>query len=560
MKFPSIWSLIRPYWVSKEKWSAWILLVVIIAANLGIVYINVRLNSWNAEFYNALEAKNWGAFKAAILLFTVLAFSYIFLAVFRIYFRQLLEIRWRRWITEEFIGRWLKHQAFYRIERDRLTDNPDQRIADDLNALVSNTLILSLDLLSTVVTLVSFVSILWQLSGPLSFVLFHRLVTVPGYMVWVAVLYAAVGSFFVQLFTRPLSAINYQQQRREADFRFLLVRLRENAEQVAFYDGAEAESQQLKGSFFRIRENWSKIMQYTKRLNLVTATYGQLATIFPLLAASPRYFSGALSLGVLFQMADAFSQVSGSLSWFITSYADLANWRATANRLREFMKIIDSSQALEGPSIRYLPDQSQLAVENLQLSLPDGSPLAQVKSWSIAPGSKWLIRGPSGAGKSTLMRALAGLWPFGQGTIESPGQSRKLFLPQQSYVPIGTLRAALCYPNKENAFADAECREALTACRLADYTEALDESAHWAHRLSPGEQQRLAAARALLQKPDYLFLDEATSALDRETESAVYQVLLQRLPKTAFISVAHSEALAALHREVLDLQASPAPG
>jgi putative ATP-binding cassette transporter len=556
MKTPSLWRLIRPYWVSEEKWRAWSILIAVIVANLAIVYINVRINSWNAEFYNALQRKDWHTFISAIGTFAILAFSYIGLATFQIYFRQMLEIRWRSWITHEFIGSWLKNHAFYRIQRDRLTDNPDQRIADDLKAMVSTTLALSLDLLSTIVTLISFVSILWALSGPLSFLLFHRMVTIPGYMVWVAVAYALIGSFFIQYFGKPLTAINYQQQRCEADFRFFLVRLRENAEQVAFYQGSEAEEKNLQGSFGRIRQNWSLIMQYTKRLTLVTATYGQLAIIFPILAASPRYFAGALTLGVLFQMSDAFGQVSGSLSWFVSNFATLATWRATTDRLREFLRVIEASEAKGGVTMNPQSHHTPVTAKGLQLALPDGQPLAEIGSWRIDPGSRWLVRGPSGCGKSTLMRAMAGLWPFGQGKIERPANAHQLFLPQQSYLPIGTLKAALCYPSKTDAFSDVACMEALRICRLPFDLPHLNESADWSHRLSPGEQQRVAAARALLQKPDFLFLDEATSALDRETEHVIYEELLKHLPKTAFISVTHSEALAPLHSHTLDLGAS----
>jgi putative ATP-binding cassette transporter len=409
--------------------------------------------------------------------------------------------------------------------------------------MVSTTLALSLDLLSTVVTLISFVSILWALSGPLSFLLFHRMVTIPGYMVWVAVAYALVGSFFIQFFGKPLTAINYHQQRYEADFRFFLVRLRENAEQVAFYQGSAAEEKNLQTSFGHIRKNWSRIMQYTKRLTLVTSTYGQLAIIFPILAASPRYFAGALTLGVLFQMSNAFGQVSDSLSWFVSNYGTLATWRATTDRLREFLKVIEASEPAGGITVESLPRHAPILAQGLHLALPDGQPLAKIGSWRIAPGSRWLIRGPSGSGKSTLMRAMAGLWPFGKGEIERPAKSHQLFLPQQSYLPIGTLKAALCYPSQTDAFTDKACVEAMQTCRLPFSL----------HHLS------IAAARALLQKPDYLFLDEATSALDRDTERVIYEELLKRLPKTAFISVAHSEALAPLHSHTLDLGVSKVP-
>jgi putative ATP-binding cassette transporter len=553
-KAPSIWRLICPYWFSEDKGRAWTILFTVIAANLGIVYINVRINKWNVEFYNALQKKDWHTFVSALGTFSILAFSYILLATIQIYFRQMLEIRWRRWITEDFVARWLKDNAFYRIQRNRSADNPDQRIADDLKSMVSTTLALSIDLLSTVVTLITFVMILWGLSGPLSFHLAGRPIAIPGYMVWVAVGYALVGSFVMQFFGRPLAAINYQQQCYEADFRFMLVRLRENAEQVAFYQGASAEEETLRGGFGRIRQNWSRIMQYTKRLTLVNSTYGQVAIIFPILAASPRYFSGALTLGLLFQMSNAFGQVSSSLSWFIDNYGTLASWRATMSRLREFLRAVEAPEA---NGIRTVSDPTgeSFATDHLSLSLPGGEFLAEAGSLNIKPGSRWAIRGPSGSGKSTLLRAFATLWPFGSGKISRPSK-RQLFLPQKSYLPIGTLKETLCYPNKSDAFSDDECRHVLRLCRLLPFADRLEESVDWSQQLSPGEQQRVALARVFLQEPEFLFLDEATNALDSETEKALYDLLFERLPRAAIVSVSHNEKITALHAYSIDLSST----
>jgi putative ATP-binding cassette transporter len=551
VKPPSIWRLICPYWVSEEKGRAWSILFAVIAANLAIVYINVRINSWNAEFYNALQKKDWHTFISALGTFSILAFSYILLATFQIYFRQMLEIRWRRWITHDFVARWLKDNAFYRIQRDGSTDNPDQRIADDLKSMVSTTLALSIDLLSTVVTLVSFVTILWGLSGSLSFHLANHPITIPGYMVWVAFAYALVGSLFIQFFGKPLAAINYQQQRYEADFRFMLVRLRENAEQVAFYRGASTEKEKLTGGFEQIRQNWSRIMQYTKRLTLVTSTYGQIAIIFPILAASPRYFAGTLTLGVLFQMSNAFGQVSSSLSWFIDNYSTLASWRATTNRLREFLRAVEEPEK-GGIDVATNSAGDAFRTDQLSLLLPDGRFLAEAGTVNITPGSRWAIRGPSGSGKSTLLRALANLWPFGTGKIERPTM-RQLFLPQKSYLPIGTLKEALCYPDRVDAFTEKQCGSVLRLCRLPQFENRLHESADWAQQLSPGEQQRIAVARVLLQQPEFLFLDEATNALDAETEELLYDLLFERLPHAALVSVSHNEKIAALHASSIDL-------
>ncbi|KAB0637990.1 ABC transporter ATP-binding protein [Burkholderia stagnalis] len=551
----SAWSLVKPYWVSSEWKVAWGLLVTIIAINLCVVWINVRLNKWNAQFYNALQSKDVHDFPNLLLQFSALAFAFIILAVYGRYLRQMLGFRWRQWLTERFLGQWLGDRAFYRIERDRLADNPDQRITDDLQSFATTTLSLSLDLLSTVVTLVSFITILWSLAGALTVTLGATPIAIPGYMVWAAALYAVVGSLIIQKVGHPLVSINYQQQRVEADFRFGLIRVRENAEQIAFYDGETTENGNARNLFMRIRDNWWRVMKYTKRLTFVLSFYGQIAIIFPLVVAAPRYFAGAFSFGVLMQISSAFGTVSDSFSWFINSYATLVEWRATVNRLREFKRVMSASHLKEsvspatehgGINLHYV-DAERLSTSSLKLALPNGNALADIGSVTIEPGSRWLVVGKSGSGKSTFMRALAGLWPFGDGAIDAPVSARMMFVPQTSYLPIGTLKAALTYPAGADAYSDDACRDALRACRLEDYADRLGESAHWTRVLSPGEQQRLAGARVLLHKPDFLFLDEATSALDADNEARLYHLFNERLPQAAIVSIAHREALAAFH-------------
>ncbi|TAM07385.1 MAG: ABC transporter ATP-binding protein/permease [Paraburkholderia sp.] len=561
----SAWRLIKPYWVSEERLIAWGLLVAIIVMNLLIVWINVRLNFWNRDFFNALQAKQAKQFWHLLLVFTGLAFAYIILAVYKRYLTQMLSFRWRQWLTTRFLGDWLGEGTFYRIERDRLTDNPDQRISDDLQSFATTTLSLTLDLFSTVVTLFSFITILWTVSGAVSFTLGGHPVSIPGYMVWIAAIYAAVGSFIVHKVNHPLVSINYQQQRVEADFRFGLIRLRENAEQIALYHGMDIERKNAQGLFQHIRDNWWLVMKYTRRLIFVQAFYGQVSGIFPLVVAAPRYFAGAIEFGVVTQIAGAFGTVSDSFSWFINSYSTLVEWRATVNRLREFGRVVHSprlketvSPATEHGGINlHFVDANALSTGNLKLALPNGETLSEVRDVAIKPGSRWLVRGPSGAGKSTLMRALAGLWPFGEGSIDAPVDARMMFIPQQSYLPIGTLKAALTYPSAPDTYSDDDCREALRACRLEAYVDRLGESAHWTRVLSPGEQQRLAGARVLLHKPDYLFLDEATSALDPDNESRLYKLFNDRLPKAAIVSVAHRESLASFHDETLDIARMP---
>ncbi|VVE66019.1 Inner membrane ABC transporter ATP-binding protein YddA [Pandoraea pnomenusa] len=555
-KHPSAWQLIRPYWVSETRWEGRRLLALVVVLNLAVVFINVRLNAWNASFYDALDKRNWPVFKSSLVEFAILAFSFIIIATFRTYFRQMLEIRWRQWVTDATLTKWFAHQAYYRIERDHLTDNPDQRVSEDIRTLVSSSLALSLDLLTTLVSLFSFVTILWTISGAVSFALAGMNVTIPGYMVWVAALYALVGSFFIFKVGRPLVGLSYRQQQVEADFRFLLVRLRESAEQVALYRGEGAELSRLKAAFGAVRDNWWQIMVVTKRLIFANSIYAQIAIVFPIMAAAPRYFAGAFTLGVLMRIIDAFGQVSDGFSWFVNSFSTLADWKATINRLREFTRVIDAAPRAGGIDVRTADQALAFAATDLTLTLPNGAPLVDAGSFIFAPGSRWLVRGRSGCGKSTMLRALAGLWPFGSGRIEVPASARVLFLSQQSYLPIDTLKAALAFPSAPDAFTDAECRAALDAVKLGQYGDELLSVAHWARRLSGGEQQRLAAARALLQKPDYLFLDEATSALDVQTEEAVYEALHARLPATTLVSVAHRDTLGRFHQHTLTLPAT----
>ena len=563
----SAWSLIKPYWVSEEWKIAWGLLITIIVINLTNVWITVKFNTWNGEFYNMLQAKSVKDFPHLMTVWAVLVAALIVLFVYGRYLRQMLGFRWRQWLTTRYLEEWLGNGVFYRIERDRLADNPDQRISDDLQSFATNTLTLTLDFLSTVVTLISFVTILWSLAGALTVTLGGMPLVIPGYMVWVAALYALAGSYMTYKLGHPLVSITYQQQKVEADFRFGLIRVRENSEQIAFYDGEQTERENAQNVFQRIRDNWWRVMKYTRRLSFVLSFYGQIAFIFPLIVAAPKYFAGAFTMGVLMQIQNAFGTVSDSFSWFINSYSSLVDWRATVNRLREFKRVVHASHLKEatspatahgGINLHYV-DENSLTTDGLSLFLPSGAPLSQIRDISIQPGSRWLVRGPSGSGKSTLMRALAGLWPFGNGSIDAPVSARMMFIPQQSYMPIGTLKGALAYPSSADTYTDDECREVLRICHLEGYTDRLEESAHWARMLSPGEQQRLAAARVLLHKPDYLFLDEATSALDADNEARLYHLFIERLPKAAIISVAHRESLAAFHEETLNVERSAEP-
>ena len=544
----AVWHLIKPYWSSEEKWRARGLLAAVIALALGMVYLDVLFNAWNRDFYNALENKDYDVFREQLWRFSWLAFTYIAVAIYRVYLTQALEMRWRAWMTKQYLQEWLDNQAYYRIEQTRSADNPDQRIAEDLNFLTSGTLTLSLGLLSAVVTLVSFIGILWSVSGPLSFMLGAREFSIPGYMVWFAVAYAVIGSALVWLIGKPLVLQNFNQQRYEADFRFGLVRIREYAEAVALYRGEAQEQVQLHGRFESIRRNWWEIMRTTKRLNVASNFYAQFAIIFPFLVGAPRYFSGAITLGGLMQISSAFGHVQEALSWFINAFSSLASWKASVNRLAGFHAAVTAARTQESGISVIRNNVGAILLEDVTLHLPIGTPLTKPISTEVREGQRILVTGPSGCGKSTLFRTLAGIWPYGTGSIEIPSQAKLLFLPQKNYLPIGTLRAAIAYPAEEKAYKDLAIRHYLELCMLPDLVDRLDETDNWSQRLSPGEQQRLAFVRALLLKPEVLFLDEATSALDPAAEAALYEAVLRELPGVALVSIAHREAVAKYHQ------------
>ncbi len=545
--------LATPYWRSEERWASGALLAVIVAMNLGLVYLNVLFNEWNNLFYNALQNKDFQAFTHQFIRFGILAAIFLVVAVYRVYLRQMLQIRWRRWLTRRYVGEWLDGRAYYRLQlAEGRTDNPDQRIADDIGSFIGQTLVLSLGMLESVVTLASFAAILWNLSGSLSV---HGVV-IPGYMLWVAVVYAGLGTWLTHRIGRPLIGLNFQQQRFEADFRFSLVRLRENAEGVALYGGEAEEARGLIGRFAHVVDNWWGLMRQQKRLSWFSSGYGQVAVVFPYIVAAPRYFSGAIQLGGLMQTASAFGQVQGALSWFVDAYSSLAEWKATVDRLVGFER---SLQRVPGRDVdqavrRHAPAGSAIAVEDLDLLLPDGTPLVCGLTVELAPGSRTLVGGPSGCGKSTLFRAISGLWPYCRGSLSLPVDDRMLFLPQKAYLPIATLRKATVYPDAPERHDDGAISQALADCGLGHLRDRLDEERHWTQQLSPGEQQRLAFARALLLKPHWLFLDEATSALDEASEARLYRLLVERLPDTALISIAHRPTLAAFHDRRLDFR------
>jgi putative ATP-binding cassette transporter len=552
-----VWRLIKPYWSSEERLSAWILLISVVGLTLGMVYMSVQFNEWYNVFYNAIQEKNVDVFWTQILKFCVLAAIYIALAVYAFYLNQMLQIRWRRWMTDKYLKEWLAERAYYRMQlKGNPADNPDQRIAEDLKLFVDTTLELSLGLLHSVVTLVSFVAILWALSGPITLPVAGREFVIPGYMVWAAVIYAIVGTWLTHKIGKPLIGLNFDQQRYEADFRFGLIRFRENGESVALYAGEQDELKGFRSRFGNVVQNWWRIMNRQKILITFTVGYNQIANVFPFIVAGPRYFAGAIQLGGLMQISNSFDKVQGALSWFIGAYTTFAGWKATCDRLIGFRETIDRAHAEAREQSGFELERGnadELAVRDVALALPDGQPLVSPSSFTVRPGERVLIRGASGSGKSTLFRAIAGIWPYVKGKVRLPEARDVLFLPQRPYLPIGSIRDIVAYPSQEK-FSDDQLRQALSDVGLGGLAGRLDEQQHWALQLSPGEQQRIAFARALLQRPGWLFLDEATSALDEEAETELYGLLKSRLPQTTVLSIGHRPTLAALHERRLELK------
>ncbi len=553
-----VWRISAPYFRSEDKWAGRVLLAAVIAIELSIVLINVLLNQWNNRFYNALQEKNWDAFVREIGVFSILAACFIALSVYQLYLNQWLQIRWRRWMTSHYLGEWLDGPNHYRMQlQGDAADNPDQRITDDVKLFVDQTLNIGLGLLSAVVTLASFVVILWGLSAESPLHMFGREFAIPGYLVWGALVYAIFGTALTQWIGSPLVNLDFQQQRFEADFRFNLVRVRENSEQIALLRGESAERKRLSERFGRVVDNWYAIMQRTKRLTAFTSSYSQAAVIFPYILVAPAYFTDKGQLGTMMQTASAFSSVQSALSFFVSTYRTLAEWRAVVARLDGFETAIKSAATLatgtDSIDVVSSTGSNKIDLKQLLVRLPNGTPLVSADSFSLIGNERTLVTGPSGAGKSTLFRAVAGVWPFGSGSIAIPAKATLMMLPQRPYFPVGSLQAAIVYPAKASAFSSDRVKDVLISVGLPQFAPQLEEEAHWNRMLSLGEQQRLGLARALLHAPQYLFLDEATASLDEAAEAALYRLLEQQMPATTIVSIGHRSTLEAFHQRNVTL-------
>jgi putative ATP-binding cassette transporter len=550
------WALSLPYFRSEEKWKARALLAAIVGLNLAFVYTLVEFNEWNRFFYDALQERNYPVFIEQLVRYTVIACIYIVIAVYRFYLTQQLEMRWRAWMTRHYMQRWLAHGVHYHLELARYAklapeqspDNPDQRIQEDLRLFTSSTVSLSMGLLNAVVTLASFVGILWTLSGEFSFSWNGEAFAIPGFMLWVAILYCVVGTLLTHYVGRSLMPLNYEQQHREADFRHHLVRVREYSEAIALDRGEPVEGQQLNLRFSHVLANYLKLIHAQKRLTMFTAFFTQASTVFPFIVAAPRFFSGAIQLGALMQIASAFNRVQDSLSWFIDNYDDLAAWRANAERLIHFETAVGKISHTS-PLLHKTSDQGTLQIDHLALDVPGGSPLLDATTLTVSPGASILLHGPSGSGKSTLFRALAGIWPLARGQVALPANS--MFIPQRPYFPHGSLRDALAYPESAAHYTDATLQQALRDALLPHLVDQLDVLDAWGQKLSGGEQQRLALARVFLKQPAWVFADEATSALDEQAEHTLYTRLAEMVRRNqgALISIAHRPTVAAFHTQ-----------
>jgi len=549
----TVWRIAAPYFRSDDKLAGRTLLAAFVSTELTGVALDVLLNQWNNRFYNALQEKDWDSFVREIGVFSLLAACNVVVGIYQLYLNQWLQIRWRRWMTKRYLGEWLHNANHYRMQlQGDAADNPDQRIADDVRLFVERTLEIGIGLLSSVVTLASFFIILWGLSAAAPLHIFGNEFAIPGYLVWGALIYAIFGTALTQWIGSPLVNLDFRQESFEADFRFNLVRVRENSEQIALLQGESAERQRLSQRFGRIVENWYAIMSRTKRLTGFTRSYSQAAVIFPYILVAPAYFADKIQLGGMMQTASAFSSVQTALSFFVDVYRKLAEWRAIVARLDGFETAIASAATLatSAGSIDIVSStgSDEIDLRQLLVRLPNGTPLVSADSFSIRGNERTLVTGPSGAGKSTLFRAIAGIWPFGNGSIAIPANAKLMMLPQRPYFPVGSLQAAIVYPAEASAFSSDQVRDALISVGLPQLAPQLEEEAHWNRMLSLGEQQRLGLARALLHAPQYLFLDEATASLDEASEAALYRLIEEKLPTTTIVSIGHRSTLEAFHQ------------
>ena len=545
------WFLARPYWQGSDKFKAIALITAVVILNLLMVGATVMINKWYNTFYDAIQQYDKVKFYELIIRFCVIAFCYISFAVLASYLQKILNIRWRKWLTNYYLTNWFQAKSYYKTKFvSKVSDNPDQRIQEDINSFIVLALDLSLGLLTSLVTLFSFIFILWKLSGTLKFDIASYHIVIPGYMVWVALIYAVAGTYIMFKIGRPLIKLDYQQQAYEADFRFGLMRVREYSESIAFYNGETQEKAGLITRFNNVVNNYVAIIYRQLKMGIFSIGYNQTAVIFPFLAAAPRYFAKAIKLGDLMQISSAFGRVQEALSYFIGAYTSLAGWRAVMDRLYGFQVSINEAKQLTGLVVESGTNYLQLS--NININLPSGKSLVNGVNLTLNKGDTLLIKGRSGSGKTTLLRTIAGLWHFADGNISQKPNLNSLFIAQKPYLTIGKLKEAICYPLTNNLPNDHEVQKLLAIFNLDHLANRLEEHADWTNMLSVGEQQRIAICRILINKPDIIYLDEATSALDEEMEAITYNTIRSQLPNSVIVSVGHRSTITKWHDQVLD--------
>ena len=538
--FRGFWRLFKGYWSSEDKWKARGLLAVVIALNFAMVYLLVQLNEWYQIFWDALQNYEQERFFPLLGRFSMLAFVYIMIAVYAVYLRQMLQIKWRTWMTNNYLRSWMGGQIYYRLQD--ATDNPDQRISEDIGQFVNLSLVLLIDFLKQLTTLGAFGVVLWNLSGSIEI----AGLVIPGYMFWFSLMYSGIGTVLAHKVGRKLIELNFDQQKYEADFRFSMMRVRENSESIAFYRGEPNELEGFNLKFSNVIKNYWQLMKKTKHLNFYSNGYAQLAVLVPYIMAYPRYFAKEIQLGGLMQISSAFGRVQDALSFFVDSYDTLASLAAVINRLAGFTEHMDAAKKIQ--SEVKTSTAPELEIKNLKVALPTKRELLKKLSLKLENAKSLIVTGSSGCGKSTLLRTLAGIWAHASGEISLPENARVMFLPQKPYLPLGSLRRALIYPSAEKESPpDDKLKKVLAQVDLPNLSDKLDAQDDWSRILSLGEQQRLAFARVLLFAPDFIFLDEATSALDEPRELEMYNTLRKVLPQVTIVSVGHRSTLLKMH-------------
>jgi len=542
------WRLAWPYLTPRRSWRPMLTLALLLFLAMFAVRMTVLFSFWYNGFYSALQALDQTVFWHFLGIFAVLATVHVVRSLADSFVGQAFDIHWRVWLNERLTRDWLGAGAYYRGHfLAEPVDNPDQRIEQDIAQFVTGSRTLAIGALSAIVSLVAFTSILWGLSGPLTL----GGVEIPRAMVFVVYLYVIVATWLAFKIGRPLIKLNFLSERLTANFRYALVRLRENAENVAFYQGEEVERATLWTRFTSYIANlWQRVYRGLK-FDGFNLSVSQIAVVFPFILQAPRFFSGAIKLGDVMQTSQAFGQVQESLSFFRSSYDTFAQYRATLDRLNGFLDANEAARALPQVQTQALPDGLQ--IEGLDVSRPDGARLLENLNLRLQPGQALLIKGPSGSGKTTLLRALAGLWPYASGAVRRPQGDAALFLSQRPYLPLGDLRGAVAYPGLAQPADDARLADALRQVNLGHLASRLDEVHDWSRVLSLGEQQRIAFARVLYNRPALVFLDEATSATDEGLEHMLYSLLRDALPDSMLVSVGHRSTLDAFHTQRLDL-------